>query len=92
MMATDRFVSCLRGFPTSNDECLEFWRRVLIPGKHGMAWMLAWSHGVQLRMLMLKQCSCRWSGLSGEHGLGRVLESLEACRRIIGQYHAVSLH
>jgi hypothetical protein len=45
--------------------------------------MLAWRHGVDLGMLGLQQCSCKWSGPSGAHGLGGALEFLEACRRSI---------
>jgi hypothetical protein len=55
------------------------------PRQHGVAWMLAWRLGVGSRdALGLQQCSCRGSGPSGVHGLGGLLESLEACRRSIG--------
>jgi hypothetical protein len=36
------------------EEHLAFWRRVLGPKQHGVAWMLAWSLGVDLGTLGLQ--------------------------------------
>jgi hypothetical protein len=83
MLATWRLVACLEN-PTLEEEHLAFWRRVLSPRQHGVAWMLAWRHGVDLGTHRLQQCSCKGSGPNGAHGLGGVLESLEAWRRSIG--------
>jgi hypothetical protein len=55
----------------------------LSPRQHGVAWMLAWSLGVDLGTPRLRKCSCKRSGPDGAHGLGGALESLETCKRSI---------
>jgi hypothetical protein len=57
---------------------------VLSPRQHGVARILAWRPRVYLGMHGLRQYSCRGSRPSGVHGLGGLLESLEACMRSVG--------
>jgi hypothetical protein len=71
--------------PALMKEHLALKRRVLSPRQHEVAWMLAWRPRVDLGMhLGCDKCSCRGSGPNGVHGLGGLLESLEACRRSVG--------
>jgi hypothetical protein len=45
--------------------------------------MVVWRLIVDLAMPRLQQCSCKESGASGVHGLGGLLESMEACSRSV---------
>jgi hypothetical protein len=57
---------CLLGeHPSLEKEHLAFRRRALSLRQHGVAWMLAWRHGVDLGMPDLRQCSCKGTGPNG---------------------------
>jgi hypothetical protein len=63
-----------------------------IPSPNGVAWILVWRLGVGSGMPGLQQCSCKGSGPSGVHGLGGLMESLEACGGVLDTPCVATLH
>jgi hypothetical protein len=52
----------LGGCLALEEEHWAFQRRVLSPRQHGVAWLLAWRLTLDLRMLGLREWTCRCGG------------------------------
>jgi hypothetical protein len=78
-------VGCLLGGCLALEESVgHSWRRVLSPRWHGHTWLLAWRLVLDLRMLGLREWSCRCGGPEGAHGFGGALELWGLWRRSVG--------
>jgi len=76
-------VACLENALLRRRNVFTSWRRESSPRQQKVAWIPVWRLGFGLRTPGLQQYSCKGSGPNGVHGLGGLMEYLEACMRSI---------